>query len=289
MPGRAPSPGEEEAELRQRIAAAREERDALLQLRHERAERLRAEAELEMARTRSAEKTAQLAASQTKLAQLKRAVSPDVALDADGAAEGLEGAPEEVQLIAAVADTIQVYRRCVAATVVPVFPQSMTLERHELATIFGSPAGYGLSDTATLAGGFFGALVGYDQCISREDLVAYISRITSSDVTRLLVAAADDRQDGRLAAADVVNIMRLFKHFFEHYALCERSAEFDVCMLEKIAAEVRELDETGWTKAAEVSLLRLKVLSVEHLPATARNEVAYTYQNCVRQAGSLQG
>eukprot|EP01046_Picozoa_sp_COSAG06_P045775 COSAG06_NODE_6380_length_2957_cov_2.445066_3_plen_254_part_00 len=148
MPGRAPSPGEEEAELRQRIAAAREERDALLQLRHERAERLRAEAELEMARTRSAEKTAQLAASQTKLAQLKRAVSPDVALDADGAAEGLEGAPEEVQLIAAVADTIQVYRRCVAATVVPVFPQSMTLERHELATIFGSPAGYGLSDTA---------------------------------------------------------------------------------------------------------------------------------------------
>ena len=49
--------------LRLRIAAATEERDTLLALKHERGERRRAEALRDIARTRSAEKTAQLAAS----------------------------------------------------------------------------------------------------------------------------------------------------------------------------------------------------------------------------------
>ena len=232
---------DEAAALRQQIAAARRERDELLRL----------------ARQVS---SAELAGSQEELPrhQLAGAAggSAGVGSAAGAVADGVEGIAEDAQQFAAVADTIQLYRQCA-----PNFPRSMRLERRELSVIFGEPE---LGHR-----GFFGALVGFDQCISSDDLVAHVSRHTSTGVAHLLVAAADDRQDGRLAANDAANVMRLVKHFFENYALCGPSADFVTAVLEKIAAEVRQLDETCWTEAAAVSLVRLQILRVEHLPATA--------------------
>ena len=266
------------AQLRLRVVAAEEERDALLRLKHERGERQRAENLLDIARTRSVEKTAQLAASEAKLSAILQALPTSAAGSrawsrpaAAGAAASLArdeeaddaGPSEDVHRFAAVADTVQVYRRCVAAAVLPVFPQTMTLDRHEQVVVFGS------QDSAS--SGFFGALAGSDQCIDRDDLVAYVSRIWRSDVTALLVAVADDRQDGRLAAKDVVNVMRLLKHFVQCYAVCSGAAGFASCVLEQIAAEVSEraeleLHETGDAKG--VSLVRLRTVRVDHLPAT---------------------
>ena len=85
-------------QLRADLDAAKEERDALLVLKQEKEARERAEAELALARTRSAEKKAQLAAAKDRLAELESSSTPAVASgpeETDSSRAELDAAKEE--------------------------------------------------------------------------------------------------------------------------------------------------------------------------------------------------
>ena len=189
-----------------------------------------------------------------------------------------------VQELMGVTDTIALFRACATSS---TFPESMVLDIEERDVIFGTGA---TGDALVRAGsieqaGFYRELVGYDRCISKSDLLAYLSRDGKREVFGLLVAAADHRQDGRLGPDELVAIMGLCKHYVLTYGAHGHSVDFRTTILGPLALQINqqgalepkdELGETG-----EVQEVMLTVMGVEHLPPTADGDLdacVYAYQ-----------
>jgi hypothetical protein len=198
------------------------------------------------------------------------------------------GRPAELQAMAAASDTISLFRRSTDAGV--TCPASMTLDEDERDAIFGADTSDMILRRVSTSSnetqdGFYRDLMGYDRCISKRDLLAYLSRDGNREIFALFAAAADNRQDGRLGPDEIVAIMGMCKHYVETYAAYGLSVDFQTAILGPLALQVSEsngaLEHNELGTAVGVEEILLTVVGVEHLPPSEDGDLdacVYAYQ-----------
>jgi hypothetical protein len=97
---------------------------------------------------------------------------------------------------------------------------------------------------------------------------------TSSEVVALLLAYADDEQDGELRGPELLKFMQMYKHFLECYSASE--APFHLAVLEPLRSAIQELDPADLDsgRSQGVDEAAVTVLRVEHPPGGPAGKAA---------------